>query len=567
MKQSFIAVALAISPALCIGQTLLPIPDTLSGTAFDLTMHKDSVQFLPGAKTNTMAFNAYSYLGPTLIMQKGANISITVNNEIGDTTTVHWHGLHIPPQDDGGPHTPIMPGETWNPEFEVMNSAATYWYHPHFHGKTALHAMRGAAGMIIIRDGEEAALSLPRTYGVDDIPLIVQSQQLDPDNQIDERGMVDSIIIVNGKINTYKPLPAQVVRLRLLNAAGERNFNFGFSGNKSFSVIGNDNGLLPAPVSTTRLMLSPGERAEVLLDLSGMNGQTLYLMSYATEIPMGVQGGPTMPMPEGSEPMNSSLNGVDFNILQINVTPAISGGVTAIPATLVPQTPWAESSAMITRTINFTADSEMVMDGPFYFNDSTFDMMRIDYKIPLNNIEIWEFTNHTMVAHPFHIHDVHFFVLDRDGNPPPMLERGRKDVVLVKPDETVRVIMKFEHFADSTTPYMYHCHVLMHEDDGMMGQFLVMPATGTGISTTSYAGGKVSVYPNPGQGLYRVRLDEAVASATAVVYNETGMAVWTGAFKNTDQFEVDIHGRSAGSYLLRVVTEKGQLTQKITLLQ
>ncbi|OJW81493.1 MAG: hypothetical protein BGO69_08885 [Bacteroidetes bacterium 46-16] len=526
MRKLLLIVAFAIANCTSYAQLPLAIPDTLTGTTINLIMHKDSISILPGKKTQTLGYNSFHYLGPTLILNRNTVVNMNVQNNIGDTTSVHWHGLHVAPTNDGGPHTPILPLATWSPSFKVMNNAATYWYHPHIHMKTTEQAMLGAAGLIIVRDSTEALLNLPRRYGVDDIPVIVQSQQLDTLNQIDPRGMVDSILLVNGTFNPYTPLPAQVVRLRILNAAGERNFNFGFTGNKPFYVIANDDGLLSAPVSTTRIVLSPGERAEVLLDLTGMNGQTLYLMSYASEFPMGVQGGPTMPMPPGFPPMNSSLNGIDFNILKINVGPPTISPVTTIPSSLVTVTPYPEGTASTTRNIHFTADSFLVMDGPFYFNDSSFDMMHVNYHIPLNSTEIWRFVNETMVAHPFHIHDVHFFILDRNGIPPAPKESGAKDVVLVGPGDTVRVIMKFEDFADTTTPYMYHCHILMHEDDGMMGQFVVTPNT-TGINNVTGGEDLLTVYPNPALEAWNVRYQSKDDALLVELYNVTGQKVFS----------------------------------------
>jgi blue copper oxidase len=397
-----------------IAQTALPIPDTLSGPNYILNMHKDSVQFFSGNISHTYAFNQYKYLGPTLIFNKGANVNITVNNQIGDTTTVHWHGIHLPSKWDGGPHTPILPNATWSPSFTVMDNAATYWYHPHMHMKTAEQAIKGAAGLIIVRDPIEAVLTLPRKYGVDDFPLIIQCQQYDSMNQAMPLGMQDSSILVNGARASHgytvnASFPAQMVRMRLLNASGERAFNFGFTANKQFKIIASDGGLLNNPVTTDRLRLAPGERAEILIDLNGMNGQILHLMSYASELAMGIQGGPTMPMPVGSPPMDSPLNGIDFNIMQITVIPQTANPVTTVPSSLTTNVTYLSGQANVTRTIRFTADSLMVMDGPFYFNGNSFDMMRIDYEIPLGSIEIWKLVNETMVAHPFHIHDVQVF--------------------------------------------------------------------------------------------------------------------------------------------------------------
>lgn len=549
-------------------QTLLSIPDTLVGPNYTLNMHADSTQFFPnGSISHTYGFNQYHYLGPTLIFNKGTNVNITVNNQIGDTTTVHWHGIHLPAKWDGGPHTPILPNTNWNPQFTVMDNAATYWYHPHLHMKTAEQAIKGAAGLIIVRDSIEATLTLPRKYGVDDFPLIVQCQQYDSSNQAMSLGMQDSTILVNGAranygYSVYSNFPAQVVRIRLLNASGERVFNFGLSGNKQFHQIASDGGLLDNPYLTTRVRLAPGERAEILLDLTGMNGQTLYLMSYASELPMGIQGGPTMPMPNGP-PMDSPLNGINFNVLQINVTAQTLNAVTIIPSTLTTNTPYPVSSANITRTIRFTADSLMVMDGPFYFNDSSFNMMRIDYSIPLNNIEKWKLVNETMVAHPFHIHDVQFYIIDRNGNPPTPEESGRKDVVLIPSGDSVVFITKFEDFADTAFPYMYHCHILMHEDAGMMGQFIVIPGP-TGISQI-HQQSSFAVYPNPVTDRLSI-IAKHNESYSISIFNSLGKKVYST--KATLNLLVETSNFPKGIYFIQLIpitigSDKEIFTQKI----
>lgn len=535
------------------------IPDTLSGSSITLNVHKDSVQFFPGRITHTLGINNYKYLGPTLILKKGDSVNITVNNEIGDTTTMHWHGLHVAPKNDGGPQSMIMDGMAWHPGFVVRNNAATYWYHPHMMAKTAEQAIKGDAGLIIVRDNAEATLTLPRTYGVDDFPLIVQSAELDTNNQFMPKGMEDSTLLVNGTDSPYVNMPGQVVRLRLLNASGERTFNFGFTGNLPFRIIASDAGLLQASVTATRIRIAPGERYEILLNLSGMSGQTIYLMSYASELPMGIQGGPTMPMPPGSPPMNSPLNGVDFDILQINVVSPTLSPVTTLPTALLPDSVWSESSANAYRTINMTADSMMVMDGPFYFNHNLFDMMRIDYTIPLDNTEVWTMLDSTMVAHPFHLHDVHFYILDRNGNPPPAYERGRKDVLLIEPNETVRFIAKFNDFADTTTPYMYHCHILMHEDDGMMGQFIVGPHGMANVGNTN-KDERLLLYPNPASTTVTIKTNGfdsriLITDATGRTYLEQQSI--------TGQYDFDISEWPKGVYFVTTDSRAGITRQKL----
>lgn len=566
MKNSTWFIFILLYSGITFGQTPLVIPDTLSGTNIALNMHNDSVQLFPsGPKSKTFGYNQFAYLGPTIILNKGQVVNFDVTNSIDDTTTVHWHGLHVPAMWDGGPHTPILAGEIWHPTFKVMDHASTYWYHPHWHMKTAKQAIKGAAGLIIVRDSTERSLNLPRRYGVDDFPIIIQCQQYDSLNQAMPLGMQDSTILVNGAranngYSVYGDFPAQIVRIRILNASGERSFLFGFTNDFPFHQIGSDGGLLNEPFQTTRILLSPGERAEILVDLSTLNGQTLHLMSYASELAMGIQGGPTMPMPSGP-PMDSPLNGIDFNILQINVVAPTINPVTSIPSTLENNIPFLASDANVTRTIRFTADSMMVMDGPFYFNDSLYNMMRIDYNIPLNHVEIWKLVNETMVAHPFHIHDVQFFLLNRNETVMPTpSESGRKDVILVPPGDSLKFITKFEDFADSMVPYMFHCHILMHEDAGMMGQFVV---------TESFAGNSeivpdnqiLNVYPNPSNSILKVNMPLGKSTSEIVIFDNVGKICFQTT-SSKDEESIDINQFENGIYMISILRENQYFHQK-----
>jgi len=548
------------------GQTQLVIPDTLSGTNIALNMHNDSVQLFPtGPKSKTFGYNQFAYLGPTIILNKGQVVNFEVTNSIDDTTTVHWHGLHVPAMWDGGPHTPILAGEIWQPTFTILDHASTYWYHPHWHMKTAAQAIKGAAGLIIVRDSTERSLNLPRTYGVDDFPIIVQCQQYDSLNQALPLGMQDSTILVNGAkanngFSVFGDFPAQIVRMRLLNASGERSFLFGFTNDFPFHQIGSDGGLLNSPYQTTRILLSPGERAEILIDLSNLSGQSLKLMSYASQLTMGIQGGPTMPMPSGP-PMDSPLNGIDFDIFQINVVAPTLNPVTTIPASLENNIPYLDQDANITRTIRFTADRMMVMDGPFYFNESLFNMMRIDYNVPLNNVEIWKLVNETMVAHPFHIHDVQFFLLNRNETVMPTpSESGRKDVILVPPGDSLKFITKFEDFADPMVPYMFHCHILMHEDAGMMGQFVVTESF-AGNSEIELNHQKLEVYPNPANSILKVNIPSGNSSAQIVILDNVGKKRFQmNSLQN--QQEIDIKQLERGVYTIAVQRDNQYFHQK-----
>lgn len=479
IKSILLLIVWASVSALSSAQNALLIPDTLGGQDIQLTLQRGSTNFYPDKATQTMGANG-SLLGPTLILKKGQWVDIQLKNELGEPSTIHWHGMHVSAKNDGGPHIVIMPDSTWNPSFTVLDPASTHWYHPHLHHMTNEHVQRGIAGFVIVRDEEEAALNLPRTYGVDDFPLAVQSKFFDADRQIVVESALDSVVMVNGTIRPFLEVPAQVIRLRLLNGSSERVYNFGFSNNLEFSLIGTDGGLLKAPVKLTRLQLAPGERAEILINMSEKQSQTHYLMSYGSELPNAIYGARQPGMGQGQTiPGYSSnpLNGNNFNVLELRVKGATSNAITTISASLANFTAYSAAQAQVTRTLTFTSVNmgPTAIQGPFRINNQLFDMDRIDYIIPLNNIEIWELRNQTPIAHPFHIHMVPFYILDINGVAPAAHLQGKKDVVLVPGGNgVVRFITQFKTFADDEHPYMYHCHMLTHEDDGMMGQFLVV---------------------------------------------------------------------------------------------
>ncbi len=468
-------------------QNPLFIPDTLSGKTFNLSAQKGTKVFFTGFNTNTFGYNG-AFLGPTLFMNKGDIVTLNVTNNLPvDITSVHWHGFHIPAKEDGSPHQPIAVGKTWSPSFKIRNNAGTYWYHPHIHPKTEIQIMKGLAGIIIIRDSAEATYNLPRTYGKDDFPIIAQTRIFDFFHQIATATHEDSILMVNGTMNPYLKVPRQVVRLRLLNASADRSYNFGLSSNANFYVIATDGGLLEKPYTTKRIALAVGERAEILVDFTKDSiGQQTYLMSYASELPRGVIGADSvgtsvLKIQDGY--YQNPLNGLDFNLVRLDVIAPTANAVTTIPTTFAPIKPFP-ATVNATRTITFypdtiTSGKQGYVDGPFTFNGKTFNMDSVSIITYLNNVEVWTLENKTLVAHPFHIHDIQFLVLDINGVPPPPELQGYKDVVLVKPFEKVRFITQFENFADDSIPYMYHCHLLHHEDDGMMGSFLVIDTSKT----------------------------------------------------------------------------------------
>jgi len=473
-------------------QTQIPIPDTISGISINLSIEEGTKQFFSGYNTNTIGYNG-SYLGPTIILNKGQNVTLNVHNQLNDTTTTHWHGLHVAPINDGSPHNPILAGNTWSPSFEVMDNAAMYWYHPHLHGKTMDQVLKGAAGLIIVRDDVEKALTLPRTYGVDDFPLIFQWQTFDnTTKQIVLNDELDNTTLVNGTINGYVNVPAQVVRLRLINASSHRFFEFGFSDNRTFNQITSDDGLLNAPVPMSRLMLGSGERAEILVDFSGQTGQTVFIKQFGTQLPAGYPGGPAGMMGGILGPLDNT----NFNLLQINVQASTASPVTTIPSTLSSNTVYSTVGASNFNVL-ITASPMMSMTN-FLMNGVKYDMNVINMTTSLNTVMTWTITNQSMMPHPFHIHGNHFYVLSVNGSAPAPNLQGRKDVVVVPPNGgVVKLITKYNDYGDSQTPFMFHCHILSHEDNGMMGQFIVTPANATGIIKFDKVKDKVLIYPNP----------------------------------------------------------------------
>ncbi len=544
-----------------VAQNQLFIPDTLSGTSFNLNIQTGTKSFYPEKATPTYGYNG-NFLGPTLIINKGDNITLNVTNSLNVPTTVHWHGFHVSAENDGGPHQVIAPNSTWSPSFKMLNEAATFWYHPHGEGKTEIQISKGLAGMIIVRDNAEASLTLPRKYGIDDFPLIVQSKAFDVLKQIATATHEDSVVMVNGTMNPFLAVPKQIVRLRLLNASADRTYYFGLSNNANFTLIASDGGLLRAPHTTNRIRLSTGERAEILVDFSQYTlGEQLWLKSYASELPNGIIGADsvgTAELPMGEGYYDNPLNGVDFIVLRFDVANATANPVSTIPSSLINRTPYSVMDADEIRLLHFVPDTVLSgqqgkVDGPFYINNEPFHMDSVNVVSYLNNTEIWTLVNNTLVAHPFHIHDVQFFVLDINGTPPPPEYQGLKDVILVKPNDTVRFITKFETFSTSDTPYMFHCHLLHHEDEGMMGSFMVLDTSGTGLNTINSAD-EFLIYPNPVDEYLNIELpDNFSAGAGKVEISDLlGEVIYTVDIVQDGSIRIKTTQLTDGVYLVRL---------------
>ena len=561
MKSGHYLLLFTLLSTTAYSQNPILIPPAIESTTIDLTLQNGTTQFYNGITTNTMGANG-SLLGPTLILNQGDDVTINVHNQLGDATTIHWHGMHVAPENDGGPHSIIADGATWSPQFTVLDLAGINWYHPHLHMTTNEHVSKGIAGMILVKDAAEAAITLPRDYGVDDFPIIVQTKGFDANGQIEWMSELDTALMVNGTIDPYLDAPAQVVRLRLLNGSSQRVYKFGMSNNMTFQLIGTDGGLLEAPVSLTRYQMAPGQRADILVDLSALQGQNIQLMNYGSEIANAIYGSaqPGM-MPQLTLPGYNSnpLNGSDFAVLDINVVAPTANPVTTIPTTLVSHTIPTEGTEDITRQLTFTSQQNIV--GPFNINGASFDMNVINYTIPLGNREIWSLTNQTPIAHPFHIHDVQFYILDINGNPPPPELSGLNDVVLVPAGMgNVRFIADFLDHANDSVPYMYHCHMLTHEDDGMMGQFLV---TDPGSGLEEINGVPVSIFPNPTSNIVHiVHPDMDLAKVTVTDLSGKAQLI-SNQTLNKDQQQIDISELPAGVYLITVTIDQVSSTNRL----
>lgn len=424
-----------------------------SGTrVFELTARAGRTDLGGDEPSQTWGFNG-AYLGPTLRAHRGERVAVNVTNTLETATSVHWHGMHLPARMDGGPHQAIEPGETWRPTWEVDQPAATLWYHPHPHGETADHVSRGLAGMVILADDEEAALALPRTYGVDDLPVIVQDKDVRGSGNLGSGS--GRSIVVNGTKGPYAAVSSQRVRLRVLNASSMRVMDFRLDNDAPFAMVASDGGLLPKPFATNHVRLSPGERAELVVTMRA--GETRVLQSVKPDL--------------AGNFLSDHFDGgaASFDVLQLRAASTLNPSP-AVPTTLsTTNLDTAGSPDKVDVHRSFTLNGREI-------NARSMDMGRIDFAPAVDTTELWRVVNEGGSAHSFHVHDVQFRVLSIDGATPPPELSGLKDTIYLQPHARYRLLMRFADHADPHSPYMVHCHLLQHEDQGMMAQFVVVAA-------------------------------------------------------------------------------------------
>ncbi len=426
----------------------LPVPPVLEGKELKLDIRQGELE-LPFGTSKTLGFNG-SYLGPTIRLSSGDLADISITNSISENTTVHWHGLHVPAEFDGGPHQIIPAGGSWNPVFAIKQSAATLWYHPHLMGQTAEHVYRGLAGMFIIDDDYSKSLDIPKDYGMNDIPLIIQDRRIGRDGSFEYNpggpdimmGYIGNAVLVNGAYKPELDLKKGTYRFRILNGSNSSIYRVTFSDKHRFTVIASDGGFLPKTVQTDQLVMSPGERYEILID---------FTKKAETKIALDIMGG------------NS------HEIMTIN-TSRETGSYFEHPAALKYDHPDYSAKNLTKRVFNMETRGM----GVFTINGQKMNMDRINFSLNQNSEEIWTVRNIGMgmmnIPHSFHVHDTQFTVLSLNGQPPGPLYAGPKDTILLFAGETAEIGVSFR---DYTGVYMYHCHLLEHEDSGMMGQFMV----------------------------------------------------------------------------------------------
>lgn len=416
-----------------------------------------TVEIAKGLKTPILAYNAQSP-GPTLVATEGDQVRLTFINDVPDQeSTIHWHGMPVPADQDGNPMDPVTSGNQRIYEFVLPEgSAGSYWYHPHPHKFTAEQVYRGLAGAFIVKPREDP---IPASFG--DTILFFTDLRLSadgtmpPDTPADlMNGREGDFVLVNG---AYKP--ALIVeagsyrRFRLYNATNARYLRISFGG-VPFALIGSDGGLLERPVpGVTDILLSPAERAVVLVPFDGKQ-QSIAVQNLGYERGWMGPGAPST---------------VPFDLMTISVGGSAADRLPALPEKLRT----IEDLGVPAVTRKFVLGETMAMGGAsgmtmtFLINGKTFELGRIDETTKVGQVELWEIANPTDMDHPFHVHGTQFQVIEREkgGVKMPSLYRALKDTVNVTSKETVRIKIRQDLPGDR----MYHCHVLEHEHLGMMG--------------------------------------------------------------------------------------------------
>ncbi|TYR96298.1 multicopper oxidase CueO [Citrobacter freundii] len=496
----------------------LPIPDLLTADAsnrIQLIVQAGQSNFA-GKTATTWGYNG-NLLGPAVKLNKGQSVTVDIHNQLTEDTTLHWHGLEIPGEVDGGPQGIIPAGGKRSVTFTPDQRAATCWFHPHQHGKTGHQVAMGLAGLVLIEDEEIRKLMLPKQWGIDDVPVIIQDKQFSADGQVDYQldimtaavGWFGDTLLTNGAIYPQHAAPRGWLRLRLLNGCNARSLNIAASDNRPLYVIASDGGLLAEPVKVTELPMLMGERFEVLVDVSdgkAFDLVTLPVSQMGMAIapfdkphpvmrvqPLLITASGTLPDTLTSMPSLPSLEGLTVRKLQLSMDPMLDMmGMQMLMKKFGGQAmAGMDHGKMMGHMNNDNMDhgnmnhgnmnhgemgnmqhgnmGNMKHGGSFDFhnanriNGQAFDMNKPMFAAAKGQHERWVISGQgDMMLHPFHIHGTQFRILSENGKAPAAHRAGWKDTVRVEGGVS-EVLVKFDHDAPKEHAYMAHCHLLEHE--------------------------------------------------------------------------------------------------------
>jgi FtsP/CotA-like multicopper oxidase with cupredoxin domain len=415
-----------------------------------------------GATARLLTYNG-SFPGPVLRVREGEQVRLWLTNATDEATNLHLHGLHVPASVDN-PFLSVLPGETVLYEFTIPEgSAGTYWYHPHLHGRVAQQLFAGLAGAIVVggpvdsfrrlRRAEEYLLILKDLTLVGGLPA--SHRPFDWMN-----GKEGELLLVNGALQPVLAPRRGTVRLRLVNASNARYYRLRLEEHPLY-LIATDGGFIETPLMVEELLLAPGERAEVVVQLTRDGSFRLLNLPYdrggghmmgGTEgMGMGAMG----PMHRGG----TRRDGEPAPLLTL-LAPAMPRTM-ALPTRLSRVEALDPAQATVTRRLML---GERMMGAQFFINGRTFDEQRVDIRARAGDLEVWDVHNQTRMDHPFHLHTYSFQVLSRNGVAEPLL--AWKDVVNVRPGEVLRIAVPLRDFTGKT---VFHCHIVEHADRGMMG--------------------------------------------------------------------------------------------------
>lgn len=524
-----------------------------------MTLATSNVNVWPGQNTQVLAING-SYPGPSVVIQRGSNFTANFINNHTEPATIHWHGINAPELMDGHPKDAIAPGGSYTYTFPVINRGGTYFYHSHADMLTAEHVFKGFAGFFIVDDPAELSLGLPR--GIYDVPLCIQDRRAADIPQFTYNPVMNDVMngflgdtpLINGTPEAYFEVSRTLYRFRLLNGSNARIYKIAFSDNRPFHIIATDGGLKDQAVQVTSFFLSPGERTDILVDFSPYTiGQNVILKS----LPFTAPGTGTY------------RQGTEMNLMRFDITGNTgSGGI--IPATMPPINYY--NIADIKTTRNFVLTMTMSGMHMHLINGLTFEMNRIDWETPLNSLEEWKIVNASNMLHPMHSHSEQFQVYSRNGNTNlPPEDKGWKDTVLINPLETVRVLVKFETYKGI---FLFHCHNLEHEDEGMMLNYKIVDPIGINENNGNIPDEYKlhQNYPNPFNPETKIRFDlPESGNVTLKVYDQLGKEVSTlfSGYKNAGSYEVsfnaDRSGLASGVYFYKLIADKKSFTKRMIL--